>query len=274
MRKNLLIACNVASDVSGLEAVFGNLEEIRLLPSVANGNEAIDAILAQDVDILLLDLLLPARDGLAVLDFIDRLSTRRKPMVFLLTALADDRILFMVKDRVMYCFCKPFDCEVVLLRVLQLMRIPSLETPRAADDGSLLETQISAGIRAIGIPAHLKGYYYLREAIRLYAESEAPQDLNVTVDIYPRVAQIFNTKSSLVEHAIRNAIEIAWMRGNIETLHDYFGYTVNDYRGKPSNLEFIAMMAQRAVSYVGRKKGMSPAKRPSNKACDGMREDS
>lgn len=105
-----------------------------------------------------------------------------------------------------------------------------------------------------------QGYYYLREAIRIYAGAQSPYELNITTDVYPRVAEIFNTKPSLVEHAIRNAIEIAWTRGNLETLHDYFGYTVNDYRGKPSNFEFIAMMAERALSYIGGKRGMSVAK--------------
>lgn len=114
----------------------------------------------------------------------------------------------------------------------------------------ILEAQIAAGIRAIGIPAHLKGYYYLREAIRIYAQAPSPCLLSINGDVYPEVAKIFNTKATLVEHAIRNAIEIAWTRGNIETLHAYFGYTVNDNRGKPSNFEFIAMMAERARSYV------------------------
>lgn len=252
MRKNLLIASHSVADSRALTSAFSNLEEIHLLPSVETGRETIDAILAQDVDILLLDLFLPSRDGFDVLDFISRLSEVRKPMVFIISAFTDNRLLSAVLDHAVYCFTKPLEYDVVLLRVLQMAGAAPLAPACSKDRASILETQISAGIRTIGIPAHLKGYYYLREAIRIYALSDAPHMLNITSDVYPRVAEIFNTKSSLVEHAIRNAIEIAWTRGNIETLHAYFGYTVNDYRGKPSNFEFIAMMAERALSYIDR----------------------
>ena len=96
----------------------------------------------------------------------------------------------------------------------------------------ILESQIAAGIRAIGVPAHLKGYYYLRDAIRIYAMSESPVDLSITNDIYPTVAKIYNTRPPLVEHAVRSAIEIAWTRGNTDTMREYFGYTAGDYKGQ------------------------------------------
>lgn len=252
MRKSLLIASHSDKDSLGLTNAFANLEEIRLLPGVSTGRDTIDMILSHDVDVLLLDLFLPARDGLDVLDFISRISEARRPMVFMITAFTDDRLLSAMQDRVIYCFTKPLEYELVLLRVLQLIKSPAHAAAGSGDRASLLEAQILSGIRAIGIPAHLKGYYYLREAIRIYALSESPHTLNITSDVYPQVAAIFNTKATLVEHAIRNAIEIAWTRGNIETLHAYFGYTVNDYRGKPSNYEFIAMMAERALSYIAR----------------------
>ena len=107
MQKNLLIASRSALDVAGLTTVFKNLEEIRLLSSVESGSEAIDRILTQNVDILLLDLVLSGTDGLNVLDFIDRLSQTRKPMVILISAFSDDRLLSLVQDRVTYCFAKP-----------------------------------------------------------------------------------------------------------------------------------------------------------------------
>lgn len=250
MQKNLLIASQSEQDVTGLTTVFKNLEEIRLLPSVESGTDTIDKILTQNVDVLLLDLVLSGTDGIDVLDFIARLNQTRRPMVILISAFSDDRLLSLVQDRVTYCFAKPLDYELVLLRVLQLINTQTHLTIKSNEQLGVLETQIAAGIRAIGIPAHLKGYYYLREAIRIYAQAPSPCLLSITGDVYPEVAKIFNTKATLVEHAIRNAIEIAWMRGNIETLHAYFGYTVNDNRGKPSNFEFIAMMAERARSYV------------------------
>ena len=250
MRKSLLIASNNVVDAKGIEAVFQPLEDIRLLPSVFTGRDAINMIFARDVDILILDLFLHDLDGICVLDFIGKLSEDRRPLVFVTTALADDRLLQVIKDRVIYCFTKPLKYEIVQLRVLEFMRLFERETEKADDMVDILESQIASGIRAIGVPAHLKGYYYLRDAIRIYAMSESPVDLSITNDIYPTVAKIYNTRTPLVEHAMRSAIEVAWTRGNTDTIREYLGYTSGDYKGKPSNLEFVAMMAQRALTYL------------------------
>ena len=252
MKKNLLIASNNVADAKGIEAAFQSLEDIRLLPSVFTGRDAIDTIFARDVDLLILDLFLHDLDGICVLDFIGKLSEDRRPLVFVTTALADDRLLQIIKDRVIYCFTKPLKYDLVQLRVLEFMRLYERETEKADEVVDILESQIAAGIRAIGVPAHLKGYYYLRDAIRIYAMSESPVDLSITNDIYPTVAKIYNTRPPLVEHAVRNAIEIAWTRGNTDTIREYFGYTMQDHKGKPSNLEFVAMMAQRALTYLKR----------------------
>lgn len=233
-----------------MEQAFRNLTEVRLLPTVFTGKDAIETILTQDVDMLLLDLFLPDQDGLAVLRFIDQLHEDRHPLVFLMTSLPDDRILYSIRDKILYCFTKPLKNEIVQMRVLEIMHTVEMETRRDMQEVDVLETQITAGIHAIGMPPHLKGYYYLRDAIRIYALSESPTELSITRDIYPTVAKLYNTRAPLVEHAMRNAIEITWMRGNLEKIHDYFGYTVNDYKGKPTNLEFIAAMAERAKTYL------------------------
>lgn len=145
MEKNLLIASRSALDVAGLTTVFKNLEEIRLLSSVESGSEAIDRILTQNVDILLLDLVLSGTDGLNVLDFIDRLSKTRKPMVILISAFSDDRLLSLVQDRVTYCFAKPLEYEVVLLRVLQLINTHTQTPTNNNEQLGILEAQIAAG---------------------------------------------------------------------------------------------------------------------------------
>jgi two-component system response regulator (stage 0 sporulation protein A) len=252
MNKNLLIASNNTTDAKGIEDAFCKAEGIRVLPSVYTGRDAMDMIFARDVDILILDLFLHDLDGICVLDFIGKLGEDRRPLVFLTTAVADDRLLSIVKDRVLYCFTKPLKFETIQLRVLEFLRLCERETETADEAMDILESQIASGIRAIGVPAHLKGYYYLRDAIRIYAMSEAPVGLSITNDIYPTVAKIYNTRPPLVEHAVRNAIEIAWTRGNQDAIHEYFGYTHNDFKGKPSNLEFVAMMAQRALTYIKR----------------------
>ena len=169
MQRSLLIATGSAEDEAGLFQAFSNLEEIRLLDSVTNGKDAIDRILAYDVNILLLDLFMPYADGIDVLEFIDRVSAARKPAVFLMTPFSDDRLLNALRDKIAYCFTKPLNYEIVQLRVLQLMNAALQRRTQSADRIGILEKQIAAGIRAIGIPAHLKGYYYLREAIRIYA---------------------------------------------------------------------------------------------------------
>ena len=250
MKRNLLIACNNEADATGLGEAFFHLQEVEALPPVFSGRQAMDAILSRDVDLLLLDLLLPDMDVLGVLKLIGELPDERKPLVFLMTPMQDDRLIAAIKDKIVYCFIKPVAYETVQLRVLEMMRIAELTESRAGKVIDVLERQITAGIRAVGVPAHLKGYYYLRDTIRLYALSECPVDLNITTDIYPAVAKLYNTQPKLVEHAIRTAIETAWTRGNLNVIHDYFGYTVNDFKGKPSNLEFVAMMAERARTYL------------------------
>ena len=250
MKKSMLIACENKEYVEGLERAFQNLEDIVLLPSAATGEDAIRTILTRDVEILLLDLVLRENDGLYLLNLIDRLSEDRKPFVFVMLPISDDRLIFPIRDKIMYCFVMPLEYEIIQLRVLEMLRTAEMQTGQFVADIDILEKQITASVLAIGVPAHLKGYHYLRDCIRIYALSEAPMDLSITNDVYPAVAKIYGTRPQLVEHAVRNAIEIAWMRGNLDTLHAYFGYTINDCKGKPSNREFIAMMAERARSYV------------------------
>ena len=199
MKKNLLIASNNITDAKGIESAFQTLEDIRLLPSVFTGRDAIDTIFARDVDLLILDLFLHDLDGICVLDFIGKLSEDRRPLVFVTTALADDRLLQIIKDRVIYCFTKPLKYDLIQLRVLEFMRLYERETEKADEVVDILESQIAAGIRAIGVPAHLKGYYYLRDAIRIYAMSESPVDLLLPVRQWkPMSKPIQNTETDSV----------------------------------------------------------------------------
>ena len=111
-------------------------------------------------------------------------------------------------------------------------------------DRNDLEAQVTGIIHKIGVPAHIKGYHYLRESIILSVEQ--PEIINsITKQLYPTVAKIFSTTSSRVERAIRHAIEVAWDRGDIDVLNSYFGYTIHNERGKPTNSEFVAMIADK-----------------------------
>ncbi len=253
MISTMLIAGNNAAETAALEKVFSYLEDITLLPAVHDGRAAVDTILHHKVDILLLDMFLQQLDGLCVIEQVDRLAEDRRPLIFVMTDISDDRFLHRVRDRIIYCFVKPLQYELVQLRVLELSRTVYASAGAKEAKIDLLDRQIAADVRAIGVPAHLKGYYYLRDAIRIYALSNRPTEISITNDIYPMVAKMYNTRPTLVEHAIRNAIEIAWTRGNLDTIYEYFGYTVNDYKGKPSNREFVAMMAERALNDLKRR---------------------
>ena len=154
-----------------------------------------------------------------MLDFIGKLNEDRRPLVFVTTtALADDRLLQVIKDRVIYCFhqsrssTKSFSFAYSNLFAFTSAKRKKRTTSWLIYWKARLRLKHT---RAIGVPAHLKGYYYyLRDAIRIYAMSGSPVGLSITNDIYPTVAKIYNTRPPLVEHAMRNAIEIAWTRGN------------------------------------------------------------
>ncbi len=153
-----------------------------------------------------------------------------------------------------YCMLKPCRLSSVVERARQLAWNSPVEDDPAEDGGRELERRVTAIIHDIGVPAHIKGYQYLREAIGLAVEDMEVINA-VTKVLYPAVAKKFGTTASRVERAIRHAIEVAWDRGDLETLQKYFGYTVSNAKGKPTNSEFIAMIADRISLEQGRKAG-------------------
>lgn len=149
-----------------------------------------------------------------------------------------------------YYFLKPFDTEVLAERIVQLISSPEEERGKSgktvpfSSGGQDMELMVTEMIHQIGVPAHIKGYHYLRESILLSVKD--PEVMNaVTKVLYPTVAKKFATTASRVERAIRHAIEVAWDRGDVDTLNAYFGYTIHNSRGKPTNSEFIAMLSDK-----------------------------
>lgn len=145
-----------------------------------------------------------------------------------------------------YFFLMPFNVEAMVARVIKLSGITPLvkEQKLAAISGTQLEMMVTDIIHQIGVPAHIKGYHYVRESIILAIRH--PEIINsITKVLYPTVAKRFNTSASRVERAIRHAIEVAWDRGDVDTLNNYFGYTIHNGRGKPTNSEFIAMISDK-----------------------------
>lgn len=243
-RQRLLIAALSETERHALATAFQGLEEIEVLPPVDDGTDVMRAVLGGRVDILVLEMMLRQMDGLQVLDLLWGLPEERQPLVFLLSPCTDDRLLRPWTNQAVWCFIKPYRPELVVLRVLQMTTGSERARGEGFGSASLLERRITRLLLQIGIPAHQRGYYMLRDAIRIYAQSDNPSALRITLDVYPRLAEIYECHSKVVEHAIRSSIEYAWVHGNIETIHELFGYTVNDLRGKPGNAEFAMLMAE------------------------------
>lgn len=250
MKQNLLIVSSNAHDLRGLSDAFYNLEEIELLPTVSDCKHALAALKQGNVHILLLDLLLPDGDGFVVLDALEELPAASRPAVFVMTALTDERLLYALRDRVLFCFAKPMLYELVSLRVQQLTK-PEYVAPVRQPSYDALMQWSTHRLLALGVPAHLTGFHFLRDAIRIVAMADATHLVKMSRDVYPAVAEKYRDgeqriTAETVEAAMRSAIEYAWTHGDIRKLHRYFGNTVNEAYGKPGNAEFVMQMAEHA----------------------------
>ncbi|MBE6795201.1 MAG: sporulation transcription factor Spo0A [Ruminococcaceae bacterium] len=196
-------------------------------------------------DVIVMDAFMQHIDAMGIVSRINKSNPVNRPLLVVLTSVENpsyEQELMM--SGVDYCFHKPIDPLMVAERIVQLVfwhKVGVVSHPRKNED---IMVTITDMMREIGVPAHIKGYPYLREAIKLCVEN--PDMLNsVTKVLYPTVAKTFKSTSSRVERAIRHAIEVAWDRGNIEVLNSYFGYTIQTERGKPTNSEFIAMLSDK-----------------------------
>ncbi len=212
-----------------------------------DGKAVLEALTTQQPDVVLMDLFLPRLDALGVLSSLEGMRLPRRPRMMVMSAFDNPALeREAMAAGADYYFLKPFDAAAMAQRILTLCSEPVL-TARAAlprEEESNLEMQVTEIIHQIGVPAHIKGYRYLRDAILMAIEDG--QIINaVTKRLYPAVAKMHGTTSSRVERAIRHAIEVAWDRGDVDTLTSYFGYTIHNERGKPTNSEFIAMIADK-----------------------------
>ncbi|MBQ3065924.1 MAG: sporulation transcription factor Spo0A [Clostridia bacterium] len=222
-----------------------------VLPPVSNGHEVIAFVDQKKADIILMELLLPGIDGIAILEQIHDLPN--PPEIFVYTSLTNDVIVDLAnRCGVRYFMQKPTDFNIIYRRILGFSDVCS-NMPEPTQPSFEVTThektiEITTNLlRALGIPAHIKGYYQMRSAIvYMIAAGERLYDMRMTTELYPAVAQEFNSTAKRVERNIRNAIEVAWNRGSISMQHEIFGYTVKDTKGKPTNAEFIAMLADRA----------------------------
>lgn len=232
-----------------LTETLGQEEDLEVAGCAADGMEALALTAELNPDVVLLELVLPKLDGLGVLRKMS--ETGRAPAVLVLTGFVNSHVVTEAAELgASYFISKPCDTPELLGRIRQFGRArqprPTLMARPAAFPAPKaepsLESVVTEIIHEIGVPAHIKGYQYLREAIILTINDMDVINA-VTKVLYPEVAKKFNTTPSRVERAIRHAIEVAWDRGDIETLQKFFGYTVSNIKGKPTNSEFIAMIA-------------------------------
>ena len=225
--------------------------DLEVVGATGSGEELLALARRTKPDVIVTDLVLSGMDGLTVLEALGE----EKPAVMILSSFTGSALAQQAAALgADYLMLKPCRIPTLLQRVRQLAQGSSVAPPAAAaeddDAARALERQVTAIIHDIGVPAHIKGYQYLREAIRLTVEDM--DSINaVTKILYPAVAKRFGTTASRVERAIRHAIEVAWDRGDLEVLQKYFGYTVSNAKGKPTNSEFIAMIADRIALNEG-----------------------
>ena len=230
-----------------------------------DGLEALKLIEEKQPDLVVLDIIMPHLDGLGVLERINSLGLEKTPRVIVLSAVGQDKItqraITLGAD---YYVVKPFDMDVFTERIRQMFNSTISEEPTnskptisvvegsksedsSSDDNKEpmdLEVEITSIIHEIGVPAHIKGYMYLREAITMVVNDMELLSA-ITKELYPSIAKKYNTTASRVERAIRHAIEVAWGRGQVDAINKLFGYTVHNEKGKPTNSEFIAIIADK-----------------------------
>ena len=242
--------------VSLLSDLLSTDEDIDIVGTAKNGQEAYDVIRKEKPDVVLLDIIMPKLDGLSVMDKINKDDTMEKhPTFVVMSAVGQEAITedaFNLGAN--YFIMKPFDHESLLGRMKQLKAPSSMvgnhckmspminKIPEMTKND--LEIMVTEFIHEVGVPAHIKGYQYLRDAI-IMTVNDSQMLGAITKILYPEIAKKHKTTSSRVERAIRHAIEVAWSRGRIETIEEMFGYTINSGKGKPTNSEFIALISDK-----------------------------
>lgn len=238
----IIIADDNKNFSEGLKQFLESHEDMEVTGMANNGLDTLKLVEETEPDILILDLIMPRLDGLGVLNRLHGFGKR--PKVIISTAMGQENMTQeAVRLGIDYFLLKPYDFQSMSMRIHQLAGSSTPVTPPVPVAGNY-DVEVTGILHQMGVPAHIKGYQYLRDAIVFVIE-----DINllgaVTKELYPMIADKYNTTASRVERAIRHGIELAWDRGNIDLMNKYFGYTIDVERGKPTNSEFIAMIADK-----------------------------
>lgn len=237
-------------------------ENFEVVGIARDGNQAVDEITMMKPDIVLLDIIMPHLDGLGVLEKLNESNMENKPMCIILSAVGQDKITQKaINLGAQYYIVKPFDIQILVKRIKELKYYQPSQyknnfisreiktqyidiSPEEKKNEENLEALVTNVIHEVGVPAHIKGYQYLREAIMMVV-NDIDVINQITKSLYPQIARKYSTTPSRVERAIRHAIEVAWGRGQQEAVENIFGYTISASKGKPTNSEFIAMIADK-----------------------------
>ena len=275
----ILIADDNPDFANTLTGYIEEDSEFEIIAIARDGKEAVEMILNTEPDVVLLDVIMPHLDGIGVLEKINAAKMKKNPLCIMLSAVGQDKITQRALELgAEYYAIKPFDITILLQRIKEIklykqqpqfrnsninnyninntnnnmnsymareIKAPYIEiSPDKKKDQENLEALVTNVIHEVGVPAHIKGYQYLREAIMMVV-NDIEVINQITKQLYPDIASKYRTSPSRVERAIRHAIEVAWGRGQTETVENIFGYTISAAKGKPTNSEFIAMIADK-----------------------------
>lgn len=255
----VLIADDNIEFATTLKKYFEQKDNMEVVDIAKDGDDAFDKIVKYSPDVVLLDVIMPHLDGIGVLEKINSAHLEKNPFCVMISAVGQDKITKQaINLGAQYYVVKPFDIEVLIKRIEELK---NYQLPEPANSFIVkeakasyievsdnkqenLEALVTNIIHEVGVPAHIKGYQYLREAIMMVVDN-IDMINQITKQLYPEIAHKYKTTSSRVERAIRHAIEVAWGRGRLDVMEKIFGYTVDSNKGKPTNSEFIAMIADK-----------------------------
>ena len=211
-----------------------------------DGEEVLRRIQSEEPDVVLMDLFMPKLDSIGIMKAIKRASPKQIPLYTVMSSFDSPALEREVMSHgASYFVIRPYDTANLIENILSIMKSANNSgSIKKLSSNHQIEVKVTEILHQIGVPAHIKGYHYLRDSIIMSIEH--PEIINaVTKQLYPSVAKKYETTSSRVERAIRHAIEVAWDRGDVDVLNSYFGYTIHISRGKPTNSEFIAMIADK-----------------------------
>ena len=241
--KNKVLVADDSADFGRLCALELESRGFEVLNCAKDGGAVLEAVRAQRPQVVVTDMFLPTKDAIGIMTEL-KSESEELPAFFVLSGF-DNAIMEREVTRAGAAFyiLKPFDLKMLADRIQMFTHAPNAAGKKQIKEIDL-EVMVTDIIHQIGVPAHIKGYQYLRNAIIMSIEDEEMINA-VTKRLYPSIAKRYKTTSSRVERAIRHAIEVAWDRGDVDTLNSYFGYTIHNLRGKPTNSEFVAMISDK-----------------------------